>query len=315
MIAKHKKAVYFFCYDQIEDPVAYLTFNASIQLLNLEQSDIVIDGYNVFKYEDSKGHIFYYVRCKYILSHNYAHYLPLLNEHFTDFDFAGVITWHKGKNAPDKILTVHTTGDVVSGYFGSVEPLYTRNLLLAIEDKRQQLDLDDFTTLTEATHWSGIVHQGLPEWVPQYKVPIVDIEIGSTLSSWSNQVAVQVIAQSLTQVFDRSDTDLRSLLCVGGSHFEPTFTEAVLNTSTEYPIALSHILPNRWLIDGTYDHESGLEKLNTCIMSIQGGIHGIVFHSDVKGPHKAKLRVVAESLGIPMFKYKALREPHNLPLW
>lgn len=48
----------------------------------------------------------------------------------------GVVNWHGGKNAPDKILTVHSTGDVVGKIFAPSNPIYLRNLLLAIEENR-----------------------------------------------------------------------------------------------------------------------------------------------------------------------------------
>jgi len=115
-----------------------------------------------------------------------------MKEHFSDFDLAGIITWHEGQNAPDKILTVHTTGDVDSGNFGPASPEYMRNLLLALERNRIKAELEDFSVTTEATHWSGMVYGGgTPDMIPQFPVPLLDIEIGSSPDSWPNETAVR----------------------------------------------------------------------------------------------------------------------------
>ena len=48
---------------------------------------------------------------------------------------------------------------------------------------------------------------------------MLDIEIGSSSDSFNNSIAIQVLAKSLIRVFD-CDEPLKTLLCVGGVHFE-----------------------------------------------------------------------------------------------
>jgi hypothetical protein len=55
--------------------------------------------------------------------------------------------------------------------------------------------------------------------------------------------------------------------------------------------------------------------LKACAASIRGGIDGIVFHDNLRGPVKARIRSVADALGIPAFKHQKLRQPNELPLW
>jgi D-tyrosyl-tRNA(Tyr) deacylase len=315
MTKTSKKTVYLFCDDLTKDHVAYHVFDAVKRLFPLENTNIVVDDRTVLAFEDVKGNIFYYVQTNQVVSHDYPHYLPILNRYFSDCEFAGIVNWHEGANAPEGVLTVHTTGDVISGYFGAAKPVYVRNLLLAIENNRKEIGLDNFTTVTEATHWSGVLYGGVPELIPQYCVPLVDIEIGSSPDSWSNPMAAEAIALSLPQVFDRNDVNLKSLLCIGGVHFEASFVNAVLNTLTEYPIAVSHILANQWVVSGDYQNESGLKKLEACVVSIDGGIHGVVFHEGLKGPIKEQIRAFAKQLGVPAIKHKSLRQPENLPFW
>jgi D-tyrosyl-tRNA(Tyr) deacylase len=310
-----KKVLYLFCDDLNKDHVARHIFDASMQFLSLDELDIIVDGKNALAFKDFQGNIFYYVRTNEVVSHNYPHYLPILNEHFSDCDFAGLVNWHEGANAPDEVLTVHTNGDVVSGYFGAANPIYVRSLLLAIESNRKELGLESFQTVTEATHWSGVMYGKAPDLIPQYSVPLVDIEIGSSPASWSNPIAAEVIARSLPQVFNCNDINVKSLLCLGGVHFESSFINGLLNGEKEYPLAVSHILANQWLVSGEYHDESGLEKLKACVSSIEGEIDAIIFHEGLNGSIKAQIRSFAEQLGIPIFKHKALRKLENLPLW
>ncbi len=313
-MATSPRAVYFFCCDPAKDPVAYLVYEAAQRLWNLQETGVQVDGYPVRMLEHGGG-VFHFVQTGEVLSHDYDHFLPLLQAHFADFDFAGVVNWHEGANAPERIFTVHTTGDVPSGCYGPAHSGYTRNLILALEENRKALGLDDFSTTTEATHWSGIPYGGAPELIPQYPVPLVDVEVGSSPPSWSNETAAEVMARSIVQVFDRQEAGLRSLLCVGGIHFEQAFARALLSTEITPPVAVSHILANQWVVSGGYDaDEAAQQKLQACVASILGGIDGIVYHDKLKGTYKDQLRRLGETLGVPAFKHKVLARPDDLPL-
>jgi D-tyrosyl-tRNA(Tyr) deacylase len=258
----------------------------------------------------------YYVRTDEVISHNYARYLAPLNAYFADCTFAAVVNWHEGMNAPDAIFTVHTTGDVVSGIYGAAHPIYTRNMLRALDWQRQSAGLTTFTTMTEGTHWSGVPYGSSPEMITAYPVPLVDIEIGSNEASWSNSTAIEVVARALLDVFDATeDGRLRSLLCLGGVHLETAFSNPVLASSSDYPLAISHILPNQWIVAGEYETLEGLKKLEACLQSIVGGVHAIVYHDNLKGPYKAQARLLARELQIPCFKHQLLRNVQQLPLW
>lgn len=312
ILTEQKKAVYFFCIESIEH-VAGNVFRAASQALPLEETDILVDDNRVMKFIDPQGNAFYYVPTDKVVSHDYLHYLPIMKQHFSDFDLAGIITWHEGQNAPDRILTVHTTGDVDSANFGPASPEYMRNILLALERYRIKAGLDDFSVTTEATHWSGMVYGGgTPDMIPQFPVPLLDIEIGSSPLSWSNERAAGVLAESLTSVFKSDGLKIRNLLCAGGVHFEAGFASSVFQTWDNSAFGISHILANQWLVTGGYDQEDGKSKLEACVKSIQGGIEGISFHDNLKGVYKDQLRSLAADLGIPVFKHKKLRNPETI---
>ena len=300
------KAVYFFCINEKTDPVASKVFNYVNNNNNLSETDITIDGFPVM--EKNNGNIFQFVRLNDVLSHDYTKYLPLLNKYFGDFNAAGVINWHEGANAPDKILTVHSTGDVPSGNFGKTNPLYIKNLICSLEEYRIKYQLSNFRVMTEATHWSGIPYNQPPELIGEYVVPVYDIEIGSTPESWNNETAIKILSESLFNVFNNND-QLKTLLCVGGIHFEEAYTDIILKK--EYKISTGHILANQW-VTGNYSGENGPEKMNKCLESIIGGINGIIFHDNLKGEYKQLCREIAEKNNLYSGKHKILKTLEEL---
>jgi D-tyrosyl-tRNA(Tyr) deacylase len=199
-----QKAVYFFCMNLDIDPVAGHVFAALSKIYSLVEANIVIDDNPVLKHTDDQGNEFYFVRTSKVIHHDYTNYLPIMNRYFSNFDMAGLVTWHEGQNAPDKIFPVHTIGDVDTGYFGSANPVFMHNLFMSLEKNRITAGLEDFRITTEGTHWSGAIFDGTPDIIPQFPVPLVDIEIGSTASSWSNLTAAEVIAHALAGVFTGS---------------------------------------------------------------------------------------------------------------
>lgn len=307
-----KKAVYFFCAESI-DPLAGHVFQAASEVCALEETAVIIDGYPVLKHTDDKGNTFYFARTRRVLSHDYPGYLPVMNQHFSGCDLAGIITWHEGEHAPDNIFTAHTTGDVASGNFGPADPGYMRNLLLSMEKHRITAGLDDFRVTTEATHWSGMVYSGVgPELIRQYPVPVLDIEIGSSPACWANKAAQKVLARSLLDVFTTDGRRVRNLLCAGGVHFEPAFAAAVFQTWGDCAFGVSHILANQWLVAGGYE-EDGQARLAACVESIKDGIDAIAFHDNLKGAYKDQFRALAAKHDIPVFKHQVLRRPEDIP--
>lgn len=205
------------------------------EIMDLNQTDIVIDDNFVLEFKDKNNNLFHFVKTKDVISHNYKYYLPILNRHFRDYDFAGVVNWHEGENAPEHILTAHTIGDVPTGEFGNSNPRYFKNLINAIEDIKNENLLDEFTTLTEATHWSGTTYGEESKLITEYSVPMLDIEIGSSSDSFNNSIAIQVLAKSLIRVFD-CDEPLKTLLCVGGVHFEKSFSDIIKIKNITYQL-------------------------------------------------------------------------------
>lgn len=307
------RAVLFFCADPARDPVASHVFEASRRLLPLAATGDEVDGMPVLAYRDAGGRELVYVRTEEVLSHDYPRYLPLLTERFSAFDLALLVNWHEGANAPDGIFMAHTTGDVASGQYGPADPVLTTAVLRAIERTRAEAGLDRYRTVTEATHWSGVVYGHAPELLTRYPVPLLDVEIGSTPASWGDPEAAEVLARALPRVFDEEPPRGGSVLFVGGVHFEPSIRDAVLGDDRPGDVAVSHVLANHWLVAGGYGDPGGEEKLEACCRSIAGGVDVLVFHDNLKGALKSTVRAVAERLGVGSFNHRRLRSPEPLP--
>lgn len=310
-----KKVVYYICDNHDWGYVSYLVWDILKEEGFLNKSaGFAFEGREVFKYSDDKNNEYYFAPTDIAICRDYPKYLPEMNKYFGDFDMSGMVTWHEGTNAPEKVITVHTIGDVSSGCYGPANPLYNHNLMHAMNEIKKEMGLADFSVVTEATHWSG-VHDGKgdPELILKYPVPMVDIEVGSEPESWQNKQACRVLARSLVHIFD-DDKALHNLLCVGGVHFDPNFAEAV---HTEWNdgqdcFGISHIIANQWLVSGEYEGESGIKRVSDCIDSIISGIEGIVFHDKLKGCYKDVVRSLGEKYNVPIFKHQSLRNPDQI---
>jgi len=306
------KAVYFFCCDKAKDPVAKNVFDRVVGMYHPVESGFTFDGKPVLQHEDLDGNVFLFAQTKEVLSHDYVRYLSEL-EKFLDCDFAGIVNWHEGANAPAKVLTVHTNSDVKSGYFSPTNPLLNRNMIQALEQARQTMGLDNFSTKTEATHWSGVAYGQSPDLISKFKVPLVDIEIGSEPESWKNEIAANIIAQALTQPFKRIEDKIVSILYIGGEHFDQKLADISINS--EFPFAFSHHLPNQWVRDyvDLEGHSAfGEACLEQCKDSIIGGVDVVIFHKGMRGALKALVRDFAKKHNLPVLTHNAFNDPAQL---
>jgi D-tyrosyl-tRNA(Tyr) deacylase len=302
-----KSILLTFCCNLEHDPVSAHVLEQFLALHEFREMDISIDGKPVL-FIESGGANYYVLRLDSVLSHAYERYAPLINEHFGNADALIIINWHEGAKAPDSIFTVQTTGDMKSGVFSSVDPRITRGLYLAVESERVRAGLDSFSTWMEATHWSGVIYGKQPgESVGKIIPSVIDLEIGSRTEDWSNPAAAKVLARALTRICDTWDLPVRSLFCLGGIHFESGFTQLIRDGGQRHGVAVSHILPNHWLVSEGYDDADRFEDLLRCARSIKGGIDSIVFHDNLKGAFKEQARRLGELLGVPVVSHKRMR--------
>jgi D-tyrosyl-tRNA(Tyr) deacylase len=313
-MSNNKKAIYYICNNPSWGHVALHVWNILEEEGYLsEPTGIIFDGGEVMKYTDKKNNEFYFAPTETAICLDYPRYLPDMNRYFADFDISGMVTWHEGASAPDNVLTVHSLGDVNSGVYGPAKPKYMRNLLLAMDRNRQELGLDDYSVVTEATHWSGAHEdESDPSLLLEYPVAMMDIEVGSDESSWSNLTACLALARSLTQIFDDDGNKVHNILCVGGIHFDPNFRGAVFTDWDKEAFGVTHIIANQWLVAGEYENGEGLRKIIDCISAIDGEIEAIAFHDKMKACYKDLVRKLGEEYQIPIYKHQRLRKPQGL---
>lgn len=310
-----KKAVYFINNDK---SFGYVAFNVWDILQEegyfTEEAGFTFDGQAVMKHTDAEGNEFYFVPTHEAICLHYPEHLEEMNKYFADADISGMVTWHEGAHAVEKVLTVHSLGDVNSGEYGAARPRYMRNLMLAVDRNRKELGLDDFKVVTEATHWSGVHHDvGDPTLLNKFPVAMMDIEVGSEPESWNNKEAARVLARSLTQIFTDDGKRVHNLLCVGGVHFEPNFADAVFaEWGDNEAFGVTHIMANQWLVSGEYENETGVERASRCIDAIEGGIEAIFFHDKMKACYKDLVRALGQKYNVPIYKHQRLRNPETL---
>lgn len=302
-----KKIVYYFCYNLSKDPVSARIYDTFNKLYTLKETKDTFDGYKVMEYKDGQGNLFSLVRTTDVLSHKYETYLEGMNKLFGDYDYAGLVNWHEGDNAPKKVLCMHSIGDVTTGVFGPTNPVYNRNLVMSMERERKKHGLDDFSVKTEATHWSGVMYGSDPKLIVEYKVPIVDIEIGSCKEDWENENAVEVLTRAIAEIFEEEEDskEFRNIMYFGGVHFEESMIKFILNGEDKN--TFSHVLPNQWLVKGEYDLEENKQKIVNAINSSLIKVDLLVFHDKLKGAYKNLVREIGDKLDIPYCKHKAVK--------
>jgi D-tyrosyl-tRNA(Tyr) deacylase len=302
-----KEILLVFCVDLQKDPVSARVLERMLELRPFVPTAIEVDGRSVLSCSDGKM-TFHLLRLDNVLSHAYERYSAAINEHFSSCDAVVIVNWHEGAKAPNSIFTVQTTGDMKSGHFSRVDPRVTRALFLSIEETRKSKHLDAFTTWMEATHWSGVVYGEQPgEYVSRIRPSVIDVEIGSCQEDWGNPLAADVMASALLELSHYDDATPVSLLCLGGVHFEPGFTNLVKEYGASQRVALSHILSNHWLVSEGYEDPSRLPSLLACGESIAGGVDAVVYHDNLKRSLKQQARQLAVRLGVPLLSHKKLR--------
>ena len=308
----NKKVVYFICNNkEFNGHVSNIVLDM-LKEKNLDKSGIIFDGHEVLMYTDDRGNSYYFAETDEPICYAYERLLDDMNKYFGDFDMSGMVTWHEGASAPPNVLTVHSLGDVNTGVYGPTNVRCMYNLLYGYERNRIKYGLEDYTVVTEATHWSGSYGGKTdPKLLLDFPVPMVDIEVGSDESSWSNKKACLALYDTLFEVFNDDDLKIHNILCVGGMHFDPDFAKAVFTVWDNNTFGVTHIIANQWLVTGDYTGDRGIELMDNAIKAI-GDIEAIVYHDNTKGCYKDVIRALGTKYNIPVFKHQKLRKPEEI---
>ncbi|MFX0096433.1 MAG: D-aminoacyl-tRNA deacylase [Candidatus Hodarchaeota archaeon] len=132
------------------------------------------------------------------------------------------------------VLTVHVPGNFHKAESGgedkkvSIAPVYEmKSALRELLSAKEDLGLDEYRVSYEATHHG-----------PSLDIPVMYIEIGSTIERWQHKEAGLAAAKAIISSIDSPQKGLRSI-GVGGGHYAPKFTKLGLDTEA----AFGHIVP------------------------------------------------------------------------
>lgn len=293
--------LFIFCSDPNIDPVAPFILKQAIDYYAATPTPLMVGGKNVFQSKVNSHHL-YFAETQRFASEMYPEIADELNMQFSDVDMIGLINWHLGANAPEKIFCAHSTADVPSGIFGATSGALLAATLMAIEAERRAVDLADFRTLFEASHWSGLVYGRSASELMQVKAPVFDIEIGSLPADWAHSGAQQVLVKAIGRIPDFCRSDKPRALYLGGTHFEPSATEIVFQSAV-----IEHHLPNQWLVSGEYNLPGAEAKIIAAAKSCLQPPELIVFHAGLKSAYKECARQAAALLKVPCVSHKQLR--------
>jgi D-aminoacyl-tRNA deacylase len=120
---------------------------------------------------------------------------------------------------------------------------------------------------------------------PSVNSPVFYIEIGSYEELWDRKDAAEAIAKSIMSV---KDEGYPSVVCVGGGHYAPRFTEVALSRK----VSVGHMAANYALDHITEDMVDQMAELS-------GGAKKVYFHrKGMPKPAYRNLRERFESHGI-----------------
>lgn len=153
-----------------------------------------------------------------------------LNELETDlFVFASKHSSESGKPT----FSVHSIGNFNKAELGGKEKTLVKTSSLVIKNfflnllKQTKKENLDWPVLMEQTHHG-----------PFLSKPSVFIEIGSTETEWKNKTAGKIIAFAIMDSFFNFNSNFKTAVGVGGTHYCPSFFKVMAETD----VALSHIL-------------------------------------------------------------------------
>ena len=183
-------------------------------------------------------------------------------------------------------LTTHVTGNWGKAMYGgkdeSLAVAQPNAMKLALLKLSELNDLG-WTVCYEATHHGP----------SELEVPSLFIEIGSGEEEWKNEMAGEIVAETIMHVLSEYQrAKFKIAIGIGGGHYAPKQTKRALETD----VAFSHIAPK-------YTHPVSREMLIRAIERTSGGVDAIyVDWKGSKGETRQMAKALAEELGLEFIK-------------
>lgn len=220
-------------------------------------------------------------------------------DEFFDPDYYVFASRHRSESG-ERTLTVHVTGNLTekAEVGGRPEELAHSNpdamkaALLELEKERKEKGLD-YKVSMEATHHGPT---GL-------KRPVVFVEVGSTGNEWRDADAIDVVAAAAMKAAENKQ-DFPRAIGIGGNHYAPIHTKAVLNTD----ISIGHIIP-------TYAISALKKDVFSQAIEKTGAEFGFLDWKGMRKEHKDKMKEFASECGLELKRGKDIMKARKHPVF
>jgi D-aminoacyl-tRNA deacylase len=260
---------------------------------DIEKTSILFDEKPVYKYPDSKGNIYWLCRTKDFVYSNGAYYSQLTEKLFPKAGLAVMAGFHTG-HPPLPILTVHSIGNPTAQstkYVSAYTLAYTsaravKNAILYLKKYMEEFGLKGFEVMQEVTHGSPV----------EFKIPIIDFEIGSTEKEYKNELAGKVLAHALFHLSD--PTNIIPAIGIGGLHYATKFRDVNLYSK----IAVGHIFATFVL------HDFKEEIFKQAIEKTIEKVEAVVIDKKEKGEYKQFAKELAKKYALKAYSHGEAQE-------
>lgn len=210
------------------------------------------------------------------------------NEGFSvRFDTTIFASKHKSRSGM-KTLSVHPVGNYNKAEYGGEEktivntPPHLMTTALRIMKKKNKTD---YHVCFEVTHHG-----------PYLSTPAFFIEIGSDETSWNDENAGKIVAETIIETIKYPEK-YPVLIGVGGGHYAPRFTDIALSKK----VSFAHMLPK-------YQIENIDEKMVEEVIE-KSKPDFVYFHrKGIKGSDYRKLKEIFESKGVKDVREEGLED-------
>lgn len=198
-----------------------------------------------------------------------------------------VMSRHSSKSGRPA-LTAHPIGNYHQADFGGRPEAVVRADPAGMSDAVRRIHAlngdPEVQTCFEVTHHGP--------WLDR---PTFYIEIGSDESHWGNVASAELLAHVISDL--EPHPEYRALVGIGGGHYAPRFTEAVLASRVNF----GHMIPN-YQLEGRDDEDIARMIRGACAAT---GTDSVYIHrKSMKGPEEHRIADIAVSEGFETVKSK-----------
>lgn len=282
-VTMKEEIVCFFCKDDLVSQNVWKQINKDF---TITESNTVFDGKKVSRYENENT-IYWLAHTENFIYKNGKYYAELTEKIFSNATKSIIVGFHSGKSGA--ILTVHSIGEpskTDGPYTPGQEFAYTsakllKNTVINFDKYMSEFELQGFEVTMEVTHGSPV----------DFKIPIIDFEIGSTDIEYNNEIAGKVLAHSLFHIND--EIDFIPAIGIGGLHYASKF--ARVNIMGKYGVG--HIFPSIKLND------LNVEIVRKAVDLTIEEVKAIIIDKKERGIYKQLSRSIGEELGLEVITH------------